>query len=191
LGGERRFAAAVAKRLQSLGALTQGDRSATVGAQTMKLSDFNFDTKYGMMALQRLLDILRETATVAKFSTTIALPTASGLPVFDAEDHSDIIKDVVSYLNDNNHSGCSFLRKYLNVPETYELTANDISFPIIGLVSLMKVGINIFKNETATTVPRFLNRILGLECSSQNLLFDVSKDLMTSYLDVIYFSCYY
>ena len=34
-------------RLESLGALTQGDRSATVGAKNMSITDFNFDTKYG------------------------------------------------------------------------------------------------------------------------------------------------
>ncbi len=53
LGGERRFASAVAKRLLSLGALTKGDRR---GASGLDFSAFNVDNKYGSMALQELLN---------------------------------------------------------------------------------------------------------------------------------------
>lgn len=42
----------MAKRLQSLGALTHGDRRAT---ESRDLSKFNVDTKYGRQALEKIL----------------------------------------------------------------------------------------------------------------------------------------
>ncbi|KXJ14796.1 protein strawberry notch homolog 1 [Exaiptasia diaphana] len=52
LAGERRFASVVAKRLESLGALTHGDRRAT---ESRDLSRYNFDNKYGRAALEAVL----------------------------------------------------------------------------------------------------------------------------------------
>ncbi|KAF6777050.1 hypothetical protein AHF37_03606 [Paragonimus kellicotti] len=52
LAGEQRFASTVAKRLESLGALTHGDRRAT---DTRDLSQFNLDTKLGREALEIIM----------------------------------------------------------------------------------------------------------------------------------------
>jgi hypothetical protein len=52
LAGEKRFAATVAKRLESLGALTHGDRRAT---ESRDLSRFNIDNKYGRSALENVI----------------------------------------------------------------------------------------------------------------------------------------
>lgn len=49
LSGEQRFASIVAKRLESLGALTHGDRRAT---ESRDLSRYNVDTKFGRQALE-------------------------------------------------------------------------------------------------------------------------------------------
>eukprot|EP01018_Ginkgo_biloba_P030721 Gb_10958 [translate_table: standard] len=55
LGGERRFASIVAKRLETLGALTQGDRRAGPS-----LSAYNYDSAYGKKALNMMYKAIME-----------------------------------------------------------------------------------------------------------------------------------
>ena len=52
LSGEQRFASIVAKRLESLGALTHGDRRATT--ESRDLSQFNIVSKFSKVALEKL-----------------------------------------------------------------------------------------------------------------------------------------
>jgi hypothetical protein len=56
IGGERRFASAVASRLQSLGALTRGDRRAA-GTGGTTIQSFAIEGKYGRKALDELVNI--------------------------------------------------------------------------------------------------------------------------------------
>ena len=57
LGGERRFASAVSKRMAQLGALTKGDRRAASGSD---LSEFDIDSTFGRRALVRTFNALGE-----------------------------------------------------------------------------------------------------------------------------------
>ncbi|XP_060797351.1 si:ch73-63e15.2 isoform X2 [Neoarius graeffei] len=74
LAGERRFASIVAKRLESLGALTHGDRRAT---ESRDLSKYNFENKYGNRALEKITKSI-----LGHFESKVAPP--KGYPGGDA-----------------------------------------------------------------------------------------------------------
>jgi C-terminal domain on Strawberry notch homologue len=79
VGGEHRFVAAVARRLQSLGALTRGDRRAASG---LDLSTSNFDTSIGRKALRRgLFRRFRVNARLVQRLESSAGPPSRRLPL--------------------------------------------------------------------------------------------------------------
>ncbi|CAK9304464.1 unnamed protein product [Gordionus sp. m RMFG-2023] len=108
LAGEKRFASIVAKRLESLGALTHGDRRAT---ESRDLSQFNFDNKYGRMALDSVMrSILSPTCAVVDppeyngnfFKDALEGLIAVGLVVKEREGCYSLDKDyanIVKFLN--------------------------------------------------------------------------------------------
>ncbi|XP_057396710.1 protein strawberry notch homolog 2 isoform X1 [Balaenoptera acutorostrata] len=86
LAGERRFASIVAKRLESLGALTHGDRRAT---ESRDLSKYNFENKYGARALSCVL-------TTILSQTESKVPLPQGYPGGDAVFFRDMKQGLLS-----------------------------------------------------------------------------------------------
>ncbi|XP_048197755.1 protein strawberry notch homolog 2 isoform X2 [Perognathus longimembris pacificus] len=86
LAGERRFASIVAKRLESLGALTHGDRRAT---ESRDLSKYNFENKYGARALSSVL-----TTILSQIDNKVPLP--QGYPGGDAAFFRDMKQGLLS-----------------------------------------------------------------------------------------------
>lgn len=103
LAGEQRFASIVAKRLESLGALTHGDRRAT---ETRDLSRFNFDNKYGRNALEIVMK------SIVKLDAPLVSPPSDFKGDFFKEIQSGLIG--VGLINVEDRSGGLSLDKDYN-----------------------------------------------------------------------------
>ncbi|ELK14282.1 Protein strawberry notch like protein 1 [Pteropus alecto] len=103
LAGEQRFASIVAKRLESLGALTHGDRRAT---ESRDLSRFNFDNKYGRNALE----------IVMKSIVNLDSPMVSPPPDYPGEFFKDVRQGLigVGLISVEDRSGILTLDKDYN-----------------------------------------------------------------------------
>ncbi|XP_076019895.1 protein strawberry notch homolog 1 [Genypterus blacodes] len=103
LAGEQRFASIVAKRLESLGALTHGDRRAT---ETRDLSRFNFDNKYGRNALEIVMK------SIVKLDSPLVSPPSDFKGDFFKEIQGGLIG--VGLINVEDRSGALTLDKDYN-----------------------------------------------------------------------------
>ncbi|KAF2894826.1 hypothetical protein ILUMI_11349 [Ignelater luminosus] len=104
LAGERRFASIVAKRLESLGALTHGDRRAT---ETRDLSQFNIDNKYGRSALEATMK------TIMGYESPLVPPPQDYKGDF-FKDIADALVGVGLIVNSENMPGVLSLDKDYN-----------------------------------------------------------------------------
>jgi len=153
IGGENRFVTAVAARLESLGALTHGDRRASSGG--INLSEFNFNSAYGRSAL----------AVLYKSSDTSQV--APGVQW----------EDVVSESNYNSGPGINFWEgKPLESEADFVqcicqclrfISGNFKSKPAVELMT----GTGDLSDNEKREVKRFLNRLLILPIHMQSLLF--------------------
>ncbi|XP_072310428.1 protein strawberry notch homolog 1 [Eucyclogobius newberryi] len=105
LAGEQRFASIVAKRLESLGALTHGDRRAT---ETRDLSRFNFDNKYGRNALEIVMK------SIVKLDSPLVSPPADFKGDFFKEIQIGLIGVGLISLEDRS-GGLSLDKDYNNI----------------------------------------------------------------------------
>ncbi|KAI8441853.1 hypothetical protein MSG28_005537 [Choristoneura fumiferana] len=162
LAGERRFASTVAKRLESLGALTHGDRRAT---ETRDLSQFNIDNKYGRTALEAVMK------AIMKYETPLVPPPRDyNGDFFQVYYHIAYKTSEICKLNDA--SGIPLWRDIASALVGVGLIINSESAP--GVLSLDKDYNNMSK---------FLNRILGMPVDLQNRLFKYFTDTLTAVME--------
>lgn len=156
LGGERRFAAAVSKRMASLGALTKGDRRAATGSGM--LSDFDLDSPYGKRALKR-------------FYTALSMATANSTNgdihqvVMPSRNAEEILDKFYIQQMEAKDPAVMALPSMLTLRRTAILTliCNDLD----------TIGITSETRKQSFEVKVFLNRIFGLPVARQNLVFSV------------------
>jgi hypothetical protein len=168
LGGERRFAASIARRLESLGALTQGDRRAGPS-----LAAYNYESNWGQLALREMYAaVLEEKPPLATPVECLPCPVVGGVaapPMLSLSQFCGKIR--AELLN------CGLLKK----------RAEDVSFYDIHKYLENEKGApqgSVFLEEKDRgDVPRFLNRLLGLTPAAQHSIFDFYQLTLEAVMD--------
>lgn len=156
LAGEQRFASAVARRLESLGALTHGDRRAA-NEGSNDLSQFNIDTKYGRLALELTLKSM-----IGAERPIVPIDTAKYL----CSDYDDS--------EERRNERRDFFHEVRPELATVDLLASEsIHGAPSARYSLAK---------DSSSLNKFLNRLLGLKVMYQNGVFNYFMDTLAAIL---------
>jgi len=154
IGGERRFVAAVARRLQSLGALTRGDRRAATG---IDLSDGNLDSSLGRQALKKMYEALVN---------------------YDAQPPKGVtFEGILSHVHEGDFEGeklsktweaCKVELRSALLELGVQVGLRNDGFSVEETTLLQEIG---YGNKDLGDVRKFLNRLLGLPAKTQNVFF--------------------
>jgi len=170
LGGETRFAAAVSKRMASLGALTKGDRRAATGDSM--LADCDLDSKYGKRALKRFYQALENNERLLSDSGGFnGYITQSS--TFPARNTKELLNSFVVQLQEDNDPLAATLPK----SETLRYGA----LLAMATTELDLVGLDV-DNRKKADVRIFLNRLAGMPVTQQSLTFSL---FLSTFQDVI------
>ena len=176
MGGENRFASTVAKNMITLGALTQGDRRSAVEGKNVSLSTFNFDSKYGKLALNTLLDRIKRSL----YGAVIIFPELSDellQETVNTISSSEVLQNIIMLRLSPQYQSTTQEGLKPNYNDWLK-TQPRFSFAQVATVWLHLVGVDIEGMVPPLTVPRFLNRLLGLQCERQNLIFQAFSDAL-------------
>lgn len=167
LGGETRFAAAVSKRMASLGALTKGDRRAATGGSM--LADFDLDSKYGKRALKRFYQALENNERFMENPNGYITQSST----FPSRNTKELLNQFVQDLKDDKDPLVATLPESEMVRFCVLLSVATAELELVGIEA---------DNRKKADVRVFLNRLAGLPVTRQSFTFSL---FMSTLDDVI------